>query len=255
MFLDHRIAAAIPAHNEERLIGGTLADIPSYVDLVVVVDDASTDGTAVEIDRAARRDPRIIQRSHPRNSGVGAAIVTAYRVALAAGADVVVVMDGDGQMDPGDLPGLLEPVCQGRADLAKGYRFDGIRARGPMPFARLVGNHVLSLLTRYAAGYGGLLDAQCGYTAISAQALGRIALDSLYPRYGFPNDLAMRVVEAGLRLESVPIKALYGTEVSGIRPHVAIPCILGLLARGFLRRRLPSSRGLVRPKTVEADEG
>ncbi len=246
MYLGNRIAVAIPAHNEERLVARTLGAIPLFVDAIVAVDDASDDATSREIRRAAGLDARIHALAHPDNRGVGAAIVTAYRAALHLGADVVAVMDGDGQMDPGDLPALLEPVCAARADLAKGHRFDGIRPRGPMPVTRVVGNHVLSAATRIAAGHRAPLDAQCGFTAIAASALTRLPLDRMYPRYGFPNDLVLRVLEAGLRVESVPIRALYGTEISGIRPHVAIPRIFGLLARGWMRRRFPESLGELR---------
>lgn len=255
MFLDSTVAVAVPAHNEERLVARTLARVPAFVDAVVAVDDASDDATWREIERAAATDDRVVAIRHEVNSGVGAAIVTAYRAALRLGADVVVVMDGDGQMDPEDLPALLTAVCSGRAELAKGFRFDGLAPRGPMPFMRIVGNHVLSAATRIAGSYGGRLDAQCGYTAITAEALSRIPLHELYPRYGFPNDIVLRALEAGLRLESVPVRAVYDTEVSGIRPHVAIPRILGLLARGFARRRFATAARFDRPATAEADEG
>ncbi len=241
MYRQNRVAVAIPAHNEARHVARTIATVPSFVDVVVAVDDASEDGTAAELARAARADARVRPLAHDRNRGVGAAIVTAYRAALHLGADAVVVMDGDGQMDPRDMPALLDPVCEGRADLVKGHRFDGLRPRGPMPRSRVVGNHLLSAATRVAAGYAAPLDAQCGYTAVAASALACLPLDRLYPRYGFPNDLVLRALEAGLRVESVPIRALYGSEVSGIRPHVAIPRILGLLARGWARRRFAAA--------------
>jgi glycosyltransferase involved in cell wall biosynthesis len=230
------VAVAVPAHNEERLIARTLAAVPAFVDVVVAVDDASEDATAERIAEAALADARVRPVRHDANRGVGAAIVTAYRAALHLGADVVVVMDGDGQMDPADLPVLLEPVCRGRADLAKGHRFDGLVPRGPMPLARVVGNLLLSAATRVAAAHAGRLDAQCGFTAISSNALAKLPLDRLYPRYGFPNDLVLRALEAGLRIESVPVRAVYGSEVSGIRPHVALPRIGGLLVRGCARR-------------------
>jgi glycosyltransferase involved in cell wall biosynthesis len=240
VYRDLRIAVAVPAHNEERLVRATLASVPPFVDAVVAVDDASDDRTPLEIARAALADGRVRSIRHERNRGVGASIVTAFQAAIRLGADVVAVMDGDGQMHPADLPQLLEPVCAGRADVAKGYRFDGFGARGPMPLTRLVGNHVLSAATRVAGGYDEPLDAQCGYVAVSAAALARLPLDRLYPRYGFPNDLVLRALETGLRVESVPVRAVYGSEVSGIRPHVAIPRIVGLLAHAWLRRKLVS---------------
>lgn len=255
MLHDQKVAVAIPAHNEERLIAETIGAVPPFVDVIVVVDDASTDGTLAEIRRAAARDDRVVVLSHARNQGVGAAIVTAYRRALRSGAQVVAVMDGDCQMHPGDLAAVLEPVCSGRADFSKGSRFDGLVPRGRMPLARIIGNVVFSVATRIAGGLGTNVDAQCGYTAISAASLARLPLDILYPRYGFPNDLVLRVAEAGMSIESVPVRAVYGAEVSGIRPHVAVPCIAALLVRGLWRRvRVPRIEAM-RRRPIEADEG
>lgn len=254
MYRGHRVAVAIPAHNEESLVAATIAAVPAFVDVVVAVDDASGDATAREIAAAARRDPRVRAVTHDRNRGVGAAVVSALRVAVGLGADVVAVMDGDGQMHPGDLTALLDPICEGRADVAKGNRFDGWRPRGPMPAARLVGNHLLSAATRAAAGHRGPLDAQCGYVAIAAGGAARLPLHLLYPRYGFPNDVVLRSVEAGLRIESVPIRSVYGSEVSGIRPHVAVPRIAWLLVRGGLRRAFGPLPRAARARVLEADD-
>jgi glycosyltransferase involved in cell wall biosynthesis len=223
------------------LIGCTLKAIPGFVDSIYVVDDASTDATAEEVHRVAHLDARVELLLHSGNRGVGASIVTGYRAALHGGADVVAVMDGDGQMHPDDLGPLLAPVVERRADFAKGNRFEGLRPRGAMPLARWIGNLVLSAATRIVAGFGGPIDAQCGYTAVSAAALARLPLDGLYPRYGFPNDLLFRAVELGLRIQSVPVRSVYGMEVSGIRPLEAIPRILGLLARAWLRRVVAGS--------------
>ena len=255
MLNDRKVAVAIPAHNEERLIAGTIGTVPRFVDLVIVVDDASTDATCAEVRRAADLDGRVVVLDHSRNCGVGAAIVTAYREALRRGADVVAVMDGDGQMHPDDLESIVAPVCAGRADLAKGTRFDGLSPRGRMPAARWIGNVVLSAATRWAAGIDIALDAQCGYTAVSSAALARLPLDVLYPRYGFPNDLVLRAVEAGLRIEPVPVRAVYGAEISGIRPHIAVPRILALLARAAVRRLAQTRQPAIRTRPLEAEEG
>ncbi len=207
--------------------------------MVFAIDDASTDATVRAVLVEARRDPRVVLLRHRENRGVGAAIITGYRAAMALGVDVVVVMDGDGQMHPDDLCTLLDPIAERRADFVKGNRFDGLRPRGAMPKTRLVGNIVLSVATRLVSGIRVPLDAQCGYTAISANAVERVPLDALYPRYGFPNDLLFRALENGLRVVSVPVRAVYGEEVSGIRLP-AIPRIFWLLVRATLRRvRIP----------------
>lgn len=256
MYRELRIAVAVPAHNEERLIRRTLERVPGFVDDIVVVDDASTDETAAEIRHASLRDSRIHGLMHDRNRGVGASIVTAFETSIALGADIVVVMDGDGQMHPDDLAAMVEPVALGRFDVAKGLRFDGLRPRGSMPSGRWIGNLVLSAATRLASGWRAPLDSQCGYVALSAAALSRLSLAELYARYGFPNDLFLRSVGAGLRVSCVPVRSVYGAEVSGIRPHVAVPVIFWLLARGWLRRITGGNRGR-RPASqpaIEVDE-
>jgi len=252
-----RIAVAVPAHNEGRFIARTLAAVPGYVDDIVVVDDASSDDTMQEIRRAAALDPRVHAIEHQRNRGVGAAIVSAFETSLALGSDIVAVMDGDGQMHPDDMEGMIAPIASGRADMAKGLRFDGWRPRGRMPLARWAGNLLLSQATRAASGWRSALDSQSGYVALSSSGLARLPIGRLYARYGFPNDLFLRAGEAGLRVECVPVRAVYGAEVSGIRPHLAVPVIGWLLFRGWIRRLSSRRRRTEAPGTrrsIEADE-
>src|SRR5688500_3324543 len=144
-----RIAVVVPAYNEARHIAATLATMPSFVDDVIVVDDASTDDTASRA--AAWGDPRVRALRHASNRGVGGALKTGYRAAFSAGADAVAVMAGDNQMHAEDLPALLAPVLSGEADYAKGDRLSHAD-RGRMPVARFIGNHVLSALTRWCTG-------------------------------------------------------------------------------------------------------
>ena len=234
MMRERRIAVVIPAFREAGLIGKTLRGIPPFVDLVVVVDDASDDGT----DRAAldAGDQRLLLLRLPRNQGVGAAIAAGYRLARRRGADVVAVMAGDAQMDPVDLPALLAPVLAGEADYAKGNRLRHPRARD-MPLQRRLGTQVLGWGTALATGLQGLGDSQCGYTAISGALLDRLPLERLYPRYGYPNDLLSHIALAGGRVVEVPVRPVYAGERSGLRPrHLAL--ISALLARAALRRAL-----------------
>src|SRR5262249_26960691 len=152
---------------------------------VIVVDDASQDDTG---DRArAAGDCELIR--HAVNRGVGGAIATGYRRVLELACDVAVVMAGDGQMDPGDLPGLPDPIANGSADYVKGNRFLHPAVWTEMPPARIVGNVLLSAATRVTSGYHHVFDSQCGYTAIHRDALARIDLDTMWERYGYPNDL------------------------------------------------------------------
>jgi glycosyltransferase involved in cell wall biosynthesis len=235
MWRTSRVVVVVPAWDEAPRIGRVLAGIPSWVDGVVVVDDASRDGTA-EAARAAG-DDRVLVVRHDGNRGVGAAIVTGYARAsgLASGPrDVFVVMAGDGQMDPTDLPSLVDPIARGDADYVKGRRFQGLHVAGPMPRARLLGGIVFSWATSLAIGVS-ITDSQCGYTAIAGEACARVALDRLWPRYGYPNDLLSQVALGGLRIVEVPVRAVYADEVSRFKPrHVAV--VAGLVARAWLRR-------------------
>lgn len=229
-----RVAVVIPAFNEEALIERAIRAVPSWVDDVLVVDDASRDETVPRAQAVA--DGRVRVLSHRANRGVGAAIATGYRWAFTHGADVAAVMAGDAQMDPDDLPSLLAPIAQGDADYVKGNRLAHPAVLSLMPLHRWIGNHVLSFLTRVALGTAEVRDSQCGYTALSRRAGLSLDLDALYPRYGYPNDLCARVVEAGLRIGQTVVRPIYGSEQSGITLRTALVRIPLLLARLLLRR-------------------
>lgn len=232
MWDQRRIAVVVPAYREERLIGRMLRRVPSYVDAVFVVDDASPDGTT----RAARAvgDPRVTALQHTVNQGVGAAIVTGYRAALDAACDVVAVMAGDDQMHPDDLQNVIAPVVEERADYVKGNRFVHTESHR-MPWLRRLGGEVLSFSTRRATGLR-VSDTQCGFTAISAKMLRRLPLEELWPRYGYPNDLLGLLGSHGARVREVPVRPVYADEDSGLRAfHVA--SILGVIARRYVREK------------------
>jgi glycosyltransferase involved in cell wall biosynthesis len=238
MYQQLRVAVVIPAFNEEAAIAAAVRSVPGFVDHVLVVDDASADDTAA-VARAAGvgRGGEVEVITHPSNRGVGAAIVTGYRRALALGCDVAAVMAGDGQMDPADLPGVIEPIALGDADYVKGNRFLHPEIWTAMPPARIVGNLVLSAATRLTSGYRHVFDSQCGYTAISAAALVALDLDQLFPRYGYPNDLLSRLHVAGQRVVDVPVRPVYGPAwKSGINLGTAIHPIPWVLLRSWSTR-------------------
>ena len=242
MFEGKQVAVVVPAYNEARLIEKAVSQVPEFVDPVLVVDDASTDGTLDALNGSARR-PGLECIRHETNRGVGGAIVSGYRRALRDGADLIVVMAGDAQMDPADLPALLEPLARGRADYAKGDRLSWPGAFRLMPFFRFVGNHVLTRLTRLTSGYRAVHDSQCGYTALNRSALLRLDLDELYTRYGFPNDILARLHTIGARLAQVPVRPIYGQEVSGISWFTALVRVPLVLLRSYLTRRRRAIRG------------
>jgi glycosyltransferase involved in cell wall biosynthesis len=247
MWQSARVAVIVPCFREARLIKRTISGIPAFVDRIVVVDDASDDGTAEAV--RAVLDPRVELHVHAQNRGVGAAIVTGYRAALAAGCDVLAVMAGDAQMDPADLSRVVAPVALGRASYVKGNRFEHARA-ADMPFMRRFAGGVLAIATRVATGLA-VDDCQCGYTAISSAAAVSLPLEDLWPRFGYPNDLLGMLAARGLCVQEVPVRPVYAEERSGVRPWHALS-IVGLIARRYWRER-PNRRALPLPAHSSAD--
>jgi glycosyltransferase involved in cell wall biosynthesis len=228
-----RVAVVVPARNEARLLGRTLATMPGFVDHVVVVDDASDDGTAQVAE--AFEDVRIEVLRHPRRRGVGGAIVTGYARAFAAGADVAAVMAGDAQMDPDDLARVVDPVTRGEADYCKGDRLSHPDAGRVMPRHRRLANHAFSRLTRLATGLP-VQDSQCGYTAISRHAAESVRTEDMWSGYGYPNDLLGMLARTGLRVHQVTVRPIYGDETSGLRLHHGLVIVPWVLARAGARR-------------------
>lgn len=214
--------------------------------------NASTDGGSVETapsgegapvlvstDSDSRDEPAarsIVAIRHETNTGVGGAIKTGYRRALADGVDVTAVMAGDGQMDPAILDRIVDPVVSGVADYAKGNRLCHQTYRQEMSAWRTFGNFLLTYLTRIATGYWRTMDPQNGYTAVSNTALETIELESLYDEYGFCNDVLARLNTHGLRVADVPMPAVYGDETSHIRYSRFVPALSALLLRSYSRR-------------------
>jgi len=227
-----RVAVVVPAYDEEGLVTETLRGVPDFVDRVFVVDDASQDGTAQAAESVT--DPRVEVIRHEQNLGVGAAIVSGYRRALEEEIDVTCVMAADNQMDPFELPALVEPVARGEAEYVKANRLVSGEAWKVIPRTRYLGNAVLSLLTKIASGYWHVADSQAGYTALSLAALRRLDLDRLYPRYGFPNDVLVHLNVQSARVRDVPSRPIYDVgERSGIRLRSVVPRISWLLLKAF----------------------
>lgn len=250
MYRDASIGVVVPAFNEGPFIGTVLDKIPAVVDRVYAVDDCSTDETWAEIesrvtpelitepipDGGSSNRTHLVPIRHRTNRGRGAAVKTGYLHALRDDLDIVVVMDGDAQMDPNQLDRLLDPVVSGRADYAKGNRLARPRDWRGMSNWRLFGNVLLTLLTNLASGYWGLRDSQNGYTAISAGMLEQLDLDALYDEYGFLNDMLVTLNIHRARVCDVEMPAVYGDERSGIRYSTFVPSLSLLLFKGFLRR-------------------
>jgi glycosyltransferase involved in cell wall biosynthesis len=230
-----RVAVVIPAYEEERLVAETLGGIPAFVDGIYVVDDASHDGTATTARSVG--DPRVVVVERVANGGVGAAIVTGYRGAIAAGYDIACVMAADNQMDPADLERIVAPVARGEVDYAKANRLVSGEAWRVMPRSRYLGGALLSFLTKIASGYWHVADSQSGYTAASREILEQLDLDRVYRRYGFPNDMLVHLNVWNARVRDVPSRPVYGIgERSGIKIPRIVPRISWLLIKGFFWR-------------------
>jgi glycosyltransferase involved in cell wall biosynthesis len=254
MIAGRRVIVVVPAFDEERLVGGVVRTIPDFVDRVVVVDDGSADRTAGEA--RASGDPRVEVVRHPYRRGVGAAIATGYRAAIdepvadGHATDAIAVMAGDGQMDPDDLRRVVLPIVRGEADYVKGDRFGDDSTRSAMGLPRWIGGHVFSGLTALAIGQR-VRDSQCGYTAIARCAVRAIDLESLWPSFGYPNDLLGILAAEGRRIVEVPVRAVYGTERSKLRLR-HLPPIFFLVARAAVRRRASSGGGTLRHPNVDS---
>ncbi len=216
------IAVVVPCYRVRDHVLGVLAAIGDEVDRILVVDDACPEGSGKLVE-AQCRDARVRVLCHEHNQGVGGATLTGYRAALQEGAEVIVKLDGDGQMDPALLPLLLRPIVEARADYAKGNRFHDLDALRSMPRARLLGNAVLSFVSKLSTGYWHLLDPTNGFTAIHARVAEQLPLDKLARRFFFESDLLFRLNVLRAVVVDVPMPARYGQE----RSNLVIPRVVG----------------------------
>ena len=236
MFQGKKIGVTVPTYNEDALIATTIGNMPAYVDRIYVVNDGSTDGTCGIVSGMCLTNSKLVLVNHPANRGVGAAIVTGYKRCLEDGMDIAVVMAGDNQMDPVELPRLLAPIVSGEAGYSKGNRMSSSGHMKGMPMWRRFGNRLLRWLTGISSGNCKIMDPQNGYTAASAEALRSIDLGSVYPNYGYCNDLLVKLTVAEVRIVEVPMTARYLGEKSKIRYREYIPRVTWLLVRSLAWR-------------------
>lgn len=232
-----KIAIVMPAYNEERLIENAISMLPDYIDRIIVINDASKDKTKEIVESLSYLNNKILLINHEINKGVGGAIATGYKECIEESIDIAVVMAGDSQMDPRDLPELIKPIIHDEADFAKGNRLFWENSWRTIPKIRFIGNSCLSLLTKLVSGYWDIADSQCGYTAINNKALNLINWDKMYKRYGQPNDLLVRLNIFNLKVVDVPVRPVYNIgEKSGIKPLLIIPKFIFLLTKLFFYR-------------------
>ncbi|MFH1368203.1 MAG: glycosyltransferase family 2 protein [Elusimicrobiota bacterium] len=237
MYREKKIAFVIPARNEERLIIPTLEGIPDFVDAVFVVDDASTDKTTELVGNYP--DKRVKLLKHETNLGPGAAIITGYKKAREDKFDVVVVCGGDNQMPLDQTKDLIDPIIDRKADYTKGNRFmEGGQKLKDMPATRVVGNTIISLLTKIASGYYKIFDVVDGFTAISKKALNTVDWDKAWKKYGYPMDFLVRMNVNRFKVLDIPRRTIYlpGVRQSQIKGLSYALRVSPMLLRNFFYR-------------------
>ncbi len=237
MYKNKTICVVVPCYNEESQIEKVIGTMPNFIDKIVTVDDCSRDKTVEVIRKIAFINNKVVALEHSLNQGVGGAIATGYKWARDNNMDVAVVMAGDGQMDPIELPRVLDPVVEGQVDYTKTNRLFYGDAYKQIPRIRFIGNSILSLLTKIASGYWHIADSQSGYTAICREALHTIDWDKMYKRYGQPNDLLVRLNLYNFRVRDIVTKPVYNVgEKSSMKVWKVVFTISWLLLKLFFFR-------------------
>jgi len=227
--VSHKIAAVIPCYRVSAHLTEVVREVLEQVDHVYCVDDDCPERSGHLLQQEFS-DPRLTVLFNAINLGVGGAVKAGYRAALSDGYDIVVKIDGDGQMDPAQIPALCGPLKECRADYCKGNRFFELAYLQAMPGLRLFGNTILSLFSKLSSGYWRILDPTNGFTAVHAAALRVIPLEKVADRFFFESDLLFRLNIARAVVQDVPMHARYGSEQSNLKIHrVILPFLLGHL--------------------------
>jgi glycosyltransferase involved in cell wall biosynthesis len=217
MYRDLRLTMVIPAYNEEKLIGKTIATLPKFVDYAVVVNDGSQDRTLEKLHELRRKDARVIVVDNGANQGVGATVVNGFRRALETDTDLIGVMAADAQCDPDYISKMVDRLIEEQADYVKANRFVHKEALAKMPTYRRLGNIFITMLTKFATGYYSIFDSQNGYGIFTRRIMETMSLELIGKRYDYENTLLIALSIAGAKVRDEPVPAIYGDEVSSIK--------------------------------------
>jgi dolichol-phosphate mannosyltransferase len=231
-----RVAVVIPAFKVSNHLGDLLGRIGSQVNHIIVVDDFCPENSGQVALKAGEFDKRISVVFHNQNLGVGGAVKTGYREALRLDSEVIVKIDGDGQMDPDDIADLISPLIDHTASYSKGNRFYNIEVFTKMPKVRLLGNILLSFYSKLSTGYWSIFDPNNGFTAITSKTLKKIPLDKVDNRYFFESDMLFRLNLLNSNVVDVPLPARYGSEKSGLSVSRSIFEFFYKHNRNFVKR-------------------
>ena len=232
---DWKVGVVVPCYRVRDTVLDVIAGIGDEVDAIYCVDDACPENSGVFI-QETNSDPRVRVVFHEHNQGVGGAVMTGSREGLADGCDLMVKVDGDGQMDPNLIPAFIAPLLSRSADYTKGSRFTRTRDFQSMPAIRLFGNSVLSFVTKLSSGYWRTLDPTNGYTAIHRSVLAQLPLDEISRDYFFESDMLCNLRLVGACVIDVPMTAVYADEKSSLKWWKTIPPFLRRHARNLRRR-------------------
>lgn len=230
-----QIHVVIPCYRTRAHISGLLAAIPSEVASVHLVDDACPEQTGLHV-KASCNDSRVHVYFNEHNLGVGGAVLRGYAEAIANGADIIVKIDGDGQMDPTLIPSFIAPILLGQADYTKGNRFFDLANIHRMPALRILGNAALSFMAKLSTGYWDIFDPTNGYTAIHAKVARRLPMRKISHRYFFESDILFRLNTLRAVVVDVPMDARYGDEISNLRISRVIGEFLFKHVRNWFKR-------------------
>jgi dolichol-phosphate mannosyltransferase len=216
-----KIAVVIPSYKVRNHILGVITRIGPEVARIYVVDDCCPDGSGEFVETNCR-DERVTVIRNPENKGVGGAVMTGYQAAIAEGMDIIVKLDGDGQMDPSLIPDFIAPIAAGEADYTKGNRFFDLEEIHAMPKVRLFGNAALSFMTKLSSGYWDLFDPTNGYTAIHRDVARHLPFKKISHRYFFESDILFRLNTLRAVVVDIPMDAKYGDEVSNLKISIIV---------------------------------
>ncbi len=229
------LVAVVPAYKLDESIFELISNLQKYVGQIILVDDKCPNNVGRLVQKKFN-SPKVFVVFNDENLGVGGAVKIGYKLALLNGADIIIKIDGDGQMDPSLIPSLISPILSNQADYTKGNRFHTLDSLKSMPRARLLGNSILSMLNKFSSGYWNISDSNNGFTAISRNALETLDLDKISNSYFFESDVLFRLYCNRLVVRDVPMKSVYGSEKSSLSiPRITLEFLFKHL-RNSLKR-------------------
>lgn len=230
-----KVAVVIPCFKVDSLVLNVIKSIGPEVSKIYVIDDACPQNVG-ELIKSNIVDLRVNIIRHERNGGVGAAVITGYKAAIADGMQVIVKIDGDGQMDPALIPRFIQPILAGEADYTKGNRFFELEDVKQMPVGRLLGNAILSFVNKLSSGYWDIFDPTNGYTAIHSHVAQKLPLAKISQRYFFESDMLFRLNTLKAVVLDIPMQARCASEISNLKIRKVIFEFAGKHARNFFKR-------------------